>query len=328
MATKRTDRQKRIIFALIALLVSVPVLCPPALAAEREYKIVIVKSWDVPEYNTALEGFFESLAKERIPYESATFDLKGRANEIDLILGKFKTFKPDLIVTVGSRATGAVSGQVNDIPIVFLMVLYPLASTFVADMARPGANVTGAAIDVPIEMQLKTLSKIVPRLRRVGVLYSPRETLPVIQEARRVAESMNIELLAEEVNTESDVPDTLSNLRRKRIDALWSVADGKVFTRPSTRYIIEYVVRHGIPFMGPHNGFVKAGALVALTADYRDNGRQAGQLSIQVLKGSKPGEVPVATPRSVDMALNLRVANHIGVRISPDMLEEASQVFE
>jgi ABC-type uncharacterized transport system substrate-binding protein len=139
---------------------------------------------------------------------------------------------------------------------------------------------------------------------------------------------MNIQLLAEQVTSESDVPDALSRLEKQKMDALWSVADGKVFTRPSTRYIIEQVVHRGIPFMGPHNGFVRAGALVALTADYRDNGRLAGEISLQILDSAEPGNIAVATPREVEMALNLRVANHIRLKIPQNMIDEASQVFE
>jgi putative ABC transport system substrate-binding protein len=88
------------------------------------------------------------------------------------------------------------------------------------------------------------------------------------------------------------------------------------------------MVRTGLPFMGPHNGFVKAGALVALTADYTDNGRQAAELSIRILHGANAGNIAVATPRRVEMALNLQVANHIGLRISEEIIDEASQIFD
>jgi putative ABC transport system substrate-binding protein len=208
------------------------------------------------------------------------------------------------------------------------MVLYPVASQFIANMEKPGANVTGAAMDVPVERQLRVLQRMMPKLKRVGVLYSPQETLLVIEEAKRVAKAMNIQMIAESVSSESDVPDALGRLDKQRMDALWSVADGKVFTRPSTRYIIEYVVHRGIPFMGPHNGFVKAGALVALTADYRDNGRQAGEIAIQILNGVKPESIPVATPRKIEMAVNLQVSNNIGLKIPQSVIEDAAQVFE
>jgi putative ABC transport system substrate-binding protein len=311
--------------ALAAVMVAATALC--ALAAERECKIAIVKSWDLPEYNTALEGFSEVMSKQGVTCETVIYKLKGQLDPVEDI-EKIRAFKPDLILTVGSRATSVILKNFQDTPVVFSMVLYPVASEFVSSIDKPGDNVTGAAVDVPIERQLRTLSKIVPNLKRVGVLYSPEETLPVIEEAKRIAKSMNIQLVAEQVNSESDVPRALKKLQEQGVDALWSVADGKVFTSPSTKYIIEQTVRSGLPFMGPYNGFVRAGALVALTADYRDNGRQAAEIAIRILNGVKPANIPVVTPRNVQMAINLRVANSIGLKINPSIVNDASQVFE
>ena len=262
-----------ILFISFLLLIISVVPCSPATAQQDNCRIAIVKSWDLPEYNLALEGFFEVMTQRGIKCEYAFFSHKGQAEEAEGIEKEVRNFNPDMILTVGSRATSTISTRFKSIPVVFAMVLYPVASSFVSSMDTPGKNVTGAAMDVPIERQLQELSRMVPKMRRVGVLYSPKETLPVIEKAKTIATSMNLEFLAEEVNSESDVPDALNKLDNQKIDALWSVADGNVFTRPSTRYIIKYVVRRGLPFMGPHNGFVKAGALVALTADYRDNGR-------------------------------------------------------
>jgi putative ABC transport system substrate-binding protein len=299
-----------------------------ATASVPTCKIAVVKSWDLPEYNVALEGFFEAFSKQNITCETVTHNIGGKADNTKDVVKSIQDFKPDLILTVGSRATSVISENFQKTPIVFSMVLYPVASTFVECMDKPGKNVTGAAMDVPVNRQIKTLKRVMPDLKRVGVLYNPDETLPVVQEAKRVMKSMEIELVAEEVNSEGDVPEALQRLEKQKIDALWSVADGKVFNRQSTRYIIEQVVRKGIPFMGPHNGFVRAGALLALTADYRENGRQAAEIAGKILEGSKPGDIAVAVPREVEMALNLRVANHIGLKIPQSMIKEASQVFE
>lgn len=324
---RKRSCERLITLGVLALAASM-VVCSPALGANRECKIAIVKSWDLPQYNTALEGFFEVMEKMDVKCETVSHNLKGKPEGAGGVVEKIRAFKPDVIVTVGSRATGVISENFNNTPIVFSMVLYPVASEFIPNMNKPGGNMTGAAMDVPIGRQLRTLSQIVPDLRRVGVLYSPEETQSVIDEARRVAESMNIELLAQQVHSESDVPKALKRLDRQKMDALWSVADGKVFTGPSTRYIIKYVVQRGIPFMGPHNGSVKAGALIALTANYRDSGRQAGEICIRILNGTQPKDIAVATPRTVEMGLNMQIANHIRLKIPKHIIDDASQVFE
>ncbi len=324
----RTKYHSRLVLIGILTVTVIIGLCLPVTAAERKCKIAIVKSWGLSEYNTALEGFHEVMAEHKFDCSITSHDLKGEIDNSLGITAEIQAFKPDLILAIGSRATNMVSKSFKDTPVVFAMVLYPVASGFVPSMDKPGRNLTGAAMDVPVERQLRALARIVPDMKRVGVLYSPEETQPVIEEARDVAKSLNLELLAEPVSSEGDVPDALSKLDKQKMDALWSVADGKVFTRPSTRYIIKYVVRRGIPFMGPHSGFAKAGALVALTADYRDNGRQAAEISIRILKGASPQTIPVATPQMVEMALNLQVANHIRLRIPRNIIEESSQVFE
>lgn len=311
----------------VILLAATMAVCPVALAAERECRIAVVKSWDLPEYNIALDGFSEVMSKRDVRCETITCNLKGHPDSPEE-MEKVRAFKPNLILTVGSRATSVASRNFRDTPVVFLMVLYPVASDFVSSMDKPGDNVTGAAVDVPVERQFQTLGSIVPNLKRVGVLYSPQETQSVIDEAKRVAKTMNIQLVAERVESEGDVPRALKSLENQGVDALWSVADGKVFTSPSTKYIIEQTVKNRLPFMGPYHGFVKAGALVALTADYRDNGRQAAEIAIRVLNDVKPSAIPVASPRNIEMSLNLRVANSIGLKVSRDVISEASQVFE
>jgi putative ABC transport system substrate-binding protein len=322
-----TGNRKLKTVAALALILCV-FMCASAAAAERKCNIAIVKSWDLPDYNAALEGFFEVMDKAEIKCNTSEFNLKGKVEGMEELAAQIRASKPDAIVTVGSRATSVISQEFDDIPIVFVMVLYPVASEFVPSMERPGKNLTGAAMDVPIKRQLLMLSEIVPKLKRIGVLYSPEETKAVVDEARRVAESMNLELLAEEIHSESDVAKALRRLDKQEMDALWSVADGKVFSSQSVKYIIKYVVRRGIPFMGPHSGFVRAGALVALTADYRVCGRQAGEIVVRILDGTKPESIAVAAPRTVKMGLNLLVARHIDLQIPQEIIDKADEVIE
>ena len=303
-------------------------LCAPATAAERQYNIAILKSWDIAPYNITLEGFNEVLAAKKPPCNTVIYDLGGKVDKPEDILRKIRASEPDVILTIGTRATSLVAKSFNDTPIVFSAVLYPVASKFVPDMKRPGGNITGAALDVPIERQFKTLSEIVPKLKRVGVLYSPQETQLVIEEAKRVAELMNLELLAEQVSSESDVDDALKKLDRQKMDALWSVVDGIVLSPASTGYIGKYVVHRGIPFMVPSKKYITDGALVTLTADVRDCGRQAGEIVLRILNGDKPKNIPVATARTVEMGLNLRTADHIGLTIPQSMIDKASVVIE
>jgi putative ABC transport system substrate-binding protein len=300
----------------------------PATAAEREHNIAVVKSYDITPYNITLEGFNEVLASKKVRCNTVIYILGGKVDGTEETLRKIREFEPDVILAIGTRATSLLKKNFNDTPIVFSAVLYPVASKFVPNIKRPGGNVTGAAMDVPIERQFKMLSELVPELKRVGVLYNPRETEPVIEEARRVAELMNLELLAEQVSSVRDVDDALKKLDRQEMDALWSVADGIVVNEASMGYIGKYVVRRGIPFMVPSKKYITDGALVTLTADVRDCGRQAGEITVKILNGATPKNIPVTRARTVEMGLNLRTAGFIRLTIPQSMIDKAFVVIE
>ncbi len=290
-------------------------------------RIAIVFSYDARAYDEAEKGFLEVISKSKLDPMIKRYTLKGSAKGIDSLIAEISFARPNVIITVGSPATKVIASRVSDIPIVFSMVLYPVASGFVPNINSPGKNLTGAAMDVPIEAQFKVLSRVVPRLRRIGVLYNPEETGSIISEAEKVAESMKLELVAEQVCSEADVLAAMNNLNSKGAEVLWGVADGTVFTVSSFKFLIQKTVERGMPFMGPNNQFVKSGALIALGCNYRDNGRQAAELALRILEGESPSKIPIARPRETEMALNLRVAEYIGLDIPDRIINEAQKVF-
>jgi putative ABC transport system substrate-binding protein len=204
-----------------------------------------------------------------------------------------------------------------DVPIVFSMVLYPAASGFLGGRAR----VTGASLDVPFDVQLGYLQRLLPRARRIGVLYSPEETGSVIAAARPAAERYGLELISEEVDEPSRAPLVLDSLMQK-VDALWTVADSGVFTPQTTPTLLLAALRHRMPLIGLSPGHVRSGALAALVVDYEEVGRQTAELVVRVLEAPS-SEVPVTAPRRVTLALNLKTAELLGLQIPKELLEEA-----
>jgi putative ABC transport system substrate-binding protein len=111
---------------------------------------------------------------------------------------------------------------------------------------------------------------------------------------------------------------------RPRIDALWSVADSTVFASDrSIEFLLRQTLQYKIPFMGLSPAFVKAGALLALSVDYRDIGWQCGEQAALVLHGRTPASLPVTTPRRVTLYINTNVARAIGVEIPPGTMAQA-----
>lgn len=297
------------------------------LASAPQTCVAVVMGRFSLEYSEALDGFVEVITKNRADAELKRFNVDVPAGQIDAIVQRVRASHPDVILTVGSMATSEVSSRISDIPIVFSTVLYPVASGFASSMRSSGNNITGAAMDVPIDVQFRTLLSVVPRLDKVGVLYNPEETGPIIREAEGVARAMGLHLVSEQVRSEKDVPAALDNLFQSNVKALWSVADAAVFTLPSFKFIVQKTLEKGVPFMGPNDRFTESGALIALNCDHTDNGRQSGELALLILEGKRPADIPIAQPRIVEMTLNLRVARFLGLRIPGNVEREAHRVI-
>jgi len=295
-----------------------------------EFKIAVIKSKDSAIYNSALEGFMKALKDKNVNVKEPTsiYNMEDDAAKGREIVSQIKTAKPDLILTLGTMATKAASRDIKDLPIVFSAVLNPVDGGLVKNMKSSGNNLTGATMDIPIKTQFEWLKKVVPDVNKIGVLYNPAETKVVIDEASKIAETMKVKLVAAPVHSEKDVPKSTRDLVRK-VDALWSVADTTIFgIQQSRKFIVLETLRKKIPFMGLSRSFVKAGALLALSYNYEDIGRQSGELAVRILAGEKPSQIPITVPQKVSLFLNLRLAGRIGIKIPNDIIDKADEVFK
>jgi putative ABC transport system substrate-binding protein len=282
--------------------------------------IAVIKSKDITPYNQAIKGFEEYLQEKGINPWLVPYDLEGDDKKAAQIIDEVKQKKPDLILTLGTAATEAAAARIKNIPIVFSVVLNP------ASNLRHGENITGAAMDIPPITQFEVLRSVVPATKRIGVLYT-METGQVMENARNAAERLGMTFIAVSVGSEKEVPQKLKELS-KGIDVFYMLADSTVFTPKSTEFILMYTLKHGIPFMGLSQRYVKAGALLALSWDYNDMGRQAGELAYKIIHGARPGELSITYPRKISLILNLRTAKNIGIKIPPSVVKKAEEVYE
>jgi len=277
-------------------------LAAPVIAADD--LIVVLKSREIEPYETALKSFSDSLRANghdpRVRQYLLPAD-NGSANEL---LRDIRRQKPRLILSVGSSATSQVSKAVHDTPVVFCMVLNPVASGFVQSMNAPGNNITGAALDIPARVQFEALRSLVPSVRKVGVIYNPRETGSVVRSAARAAEEIGLELIAIPITSEDRVPEALEALEQK-VDALWSVADSTAFSSGSVEFILLHTLRNKIP------------------SDYEAVGLQCGEQAAKILGAAPPSSLPVTTPRNPTLHVNLKTAETIGLDIPPERLKGA-----
>ena len=285
--------------------------------------VVAVKSVEAGPFAEAFQGFTEALTKTGAPVTIREYTVQEGGKDAAKVLWDIKQQRPALIVTLGSAATALIHRQVQDIPVVFCMVLNPVASGLVQSLQSSGNNLTGASLDIPVELQFDTLKAVVPAVKKVGVLYNPQETGEVVRTATHIAATRGIELIALPVRAVEKLQETLDN-HNKKLDALWAVADSTVFASDrAIEFLLRKTLEYRLPFMGLSPGFVKAGALLALSVDYRDVGVQCGEQATHILAGRAPASLPITTPRRVTLYLNSQVAKAIGVTIPSHTMEGA-----
>ncbi len=236
-----------------------------------------------------------------------------------------RAVKPDLILTAGTSATEFAQKNFKDIPIVFSSVMYPIVSGFVESFNRPGGNITGASLSIPPKTQFDYFKMIVPKLKAIGVLYTSN-TESLIPQAKQVAKSLNLELVAIRVSNDKELPAAFDSLART-VQGIWSVADPNLFSPQSTKFILINALRRGIPLMGFSRNVVESGALFALDFDYKAVGRQAGEIASQILRGAHADNMSVTTPDIIWFHYNEKTAQHINVVIPNDLVSVAKEVY-
>jgi len=296
-----------------------------ALAAEQQTTVAVLMSDSLMATSRTLQGARKEIKRSNAGVTFRTF-LTGQSEAgDDAIFDSLRSERPQLVLTIGSAATSLAKANFEDIPIVFAGVMYPVLSGFVNSAGKPGANITGASLDIPTEIQFRYFKKIIPGLRKIGVLYTDN-TSSLIPPARHAAESMGLQLVAVPVNDGKELPKALESLAN-HVQGIWSVADPALFDPQATRYILLNTLRKGIPFMGFSRYVVESGALFALDFDYKAVGMQAGQMANRILAGERPGSITVSAADVIWFHYNEKTAQHINVTIPEELVAVAKEVY-
>jgi len=292
----------------------------PRWAHGAEPRVLVLVSHSAPPYSDALAGFRDYLRQRGIAVTLDVQSLDGDGGKAAAIVQETRRSKPGLVVTLGSLATqAAAQGLGRDTPIVATLVVS-------ADELRKAPNMTGVALEFPIETQLQWLKRFLPAARTVGVLYNPAENQPRIAAATPVAARMGLALEAQPVPSPRDLPLALESLGR-RVDVLWSIPDTLVLNAQTAQQVLLFSLRQRLPFVGLSSAWAKAGALYALDWDYVDLGAQSGQLAGQILQGTLPGAIPVTSPRKVSYVINQRTATQMRLELPETLVRGARELF-
>jgi putative ABC transport system substrate-binding protein len=237
---------------------------------------------------------------------------------------------PDVIVVNGTQATGILHGATTTIPIVFASVADPVASGFVANMARPGGNVTGFALaEYSLAGKwLSILKEIAPSVARVMVLYYPANSnwtgyVPVLEAGAR---SAGVSISAIPVNTSDEIAPHVEAFAREPAGGMIVLPSGLMGINRDR--IAALAIRHRLPAVYPYRYYTANGGLVSYGADYADLYRHAAGYVDRILRGEKPGDLPVQTPINFELVINLKTAKVMGLAVPPTLRALATEVIE
>lgn len=235
----------------------------------------------------------------------------------------------DVIVAINTPGARAAIQATKQIPIVISIVGDPVATGFVTNLARPGGNVTGIS-NMTGELASKRISllkELMPVTKRIGVLFNPVDpiTVPQIRDAERGAPQLGIEARMFPVKAPSDLPATFEQMLAWRADAAVWLSGQSIAFQPAT---IELTTRHRLPVMVLQRGDVEAGGLISYFPDNGELFRRTAMYVDRILKGTKPGDLPVEQPTKFELAINVKTARALGLAVPPSLLLRADRVVE
>ena len=236
----------------------------------------------------------------------------------------------EVLVTYGTAAVQALRGATATIPIVIAAAIDPVGSGFVASLARPGGNITGlSAIAVDLSRKhLELLADMVPKLARVTVVLNPGNSRhpALLQNVQSAGKLLNIKVGSAEAGAPSDIEAAFAGARRAGAGAV--IVAGDALFAALGREFAAAANKHRLPSIGIYRDHVSAGALMSYGQNIADFHRRAATWVDKILKGAKPGELPVEQPMILELLINGRTAKALGLAIPHSLLISADRVIE
>lgn len=294
-------------------------LASPASADDAGVAIVLSRS--IAPYVTSAEGTQEVLRSGGVD-AIQLHDMAGDPAAAGRIAGQVLRQHPLTVVTVGTEATEAMRQQVGDIPIVSSMVVHPDRL-----QAAGGPLLFSASMEVASAEQLARLKELLPKAKRLGIIYNPSlQTESAMARRQEAVEARGLELLLHTVAKAADMPGALTALL-PTVDVLWLIPDETVLSPETVQKVLLETLRYRVAVLAPSLLFVKQGALLAVSGDYRDIGRQAGELALSLVSGKRPKASMVEARKSM-LYLNLRTAKTLGITVPSSLIQQAEQVVQ
>ncbi len=300
-----------------------------AAAFAQTKTVAITAIVEHPALDATRDGVIEALKAAgytpgdtlKVEYQSA----QGNPATAAQIARQLAGARPDVIVPISTPSAQAVVASTRDIPVVFTAVTDPVGAQLVRSLDKPGANVTGVSDMAPVAEHVALIREIVPSVKRLGVLYNAGEpnSVSLVKALKDEAQKAGLTVVEATATKSADAQPAARSLVGKA-DAIYVPLDNTVVSA------LESVVAVGqqakLPVFSADTDSVARGTVASIGFDYRQVGRQTGEAVVRILKGEKPGDVPVTFAKGTDLFVNPKSAAAMGVTIPEAVTQRATKV--
>src|SRR5713226_8197660 len=258
---------------------------------------------------------------------------EGKAQRLPDLAVELVRLRVDLIFAESTPAAREVKQATTTIPIVFSPIADPIGSGLVANLARPGGNITGITFMAP-ELggkRLELLKQAVPGMIRVGVLSHPGDpseatVKSVLEQTEAAARALGVQILHLEVQGPNDFDRAFAAMSRERVGGLILIPSAMFVDE--RRRVVNLMVKDRLPAMFYFREFAEAGGLMSYGPNFRELWRRAATYVDKILKGAKPGDLPIEQPTKFELVINLKTAKALGLTIPQSLLLRADEVIQ
>lgn len=280
------------------------------------YNITILQTSKAAAYQQSLEGFL-SVAEKPMFKRGQKSIQPTTINVIDLTLPtkgnnlkeKILADNPDLVVTIGRKALLNAIDLPRSLPVIYLLAPD-------GDLISQGqANISGVKMDILPARQLAGFKEVLPSIKKLGVIYDPKNSKDIIAEARTIAKMHGITLITEEATSNKQILGILAGMAH-RVDSFWMLPDSTVVTPATIDALLLFSFENHIPLLTFANKYLKLGATISASFDLFDMGVQAGRMAQKVLASPNANVALNENPEKVVMKLNHKMAAKLGVYVN------------
>lgn len=298
--------------------------------AADKVKIDITQIVAHPALDAVRKGVEDALAEKGykngeniiVNFQSA----QGNISTATQISRKFVGDKPDVIVAIATPSAQTMLAATKDIPIVFSAVSDPVEAKLVANMEKPGGNITGVCDRSPVEEHIRLLKEFKPDLKKLGYLYNAAEanSVSTLNVLKQLAEKDGIEIIPSAAPKSSDVQAATRALVGK-VDMIYVPTDNTIISvlEGATKVAAESKT----PLFTADPSSIGHGAFASQGIDYYDSGLETGKLVLRILNGEKPGDIGVVTPEGKNVAIDLEAAKKMGITVPQSVLDRAEKII-